>query len=135
MSGFALLACQKALYAALSADSLPDLALNGVFDHVPEDTPYPYITLGDALWQDWSTQTTEGSDIAVNLQIYSRKGGRKEALEIMARLYERLHDGALDITGHALVMMRCESAQVDMLEDGLTYRGGLRLRLLVMASA
>lgn len=134
MSGFALLECQKAMYSALTGDSALDALINGVFDRVPDNTAYPYVTIGNAQWRDWSTQSKQGSEIHLDVHAYSRKGGRKEALDILARVYAVLHDGSLSATGQHLVMMRCESAQVRQMEDGLSYIGEMNVRLLLMTA-
>ncbi len=134
MSGFALLECQKAIYSRLTGDSTLNAIISGVYDRVPDNTAYPYVTIGNAQWRDWSTQSRQGSEIHLDVHAYSRKGGRKEALDIMARVYALLHDGSLSVTGHHLVMMRCESAQVRQMEDGLSYAGEMNVRLLLIAA-
>ncbi len=132
MSGFGVLAVQQAVYDKLNNDSTLSAMVMGVFDRVPEGAAFPYITIGDADSRDWSSMTTYGLECEITLGIYSRGGGRKQPLEIMERLYSLLHEGSLSISGHSLVQSRFERSEVELLSDGLTYRGRMRLRLYSM---
>lgn len=132
MSGFGVLAVQQAIYHKLNNDSTLSALIMGVFDRVPEGTAFPYVTVGEADCRDWSSMTTHGLECEITLGIYSRGGGRKQPLEIMERIYTLLHEGSLSISGHALVQSRFERSEVELLGDGLTYRGRMRLRLYSM---
>ncbi len=134
MSGFALLESQKAIYSKLSGDATLGAMISGVFDRVPEQADYPYVTIGDAQWQDWSTQGQGGSEITMTLYAYSRKAGRKESLDILARIYALLHEGTLSMSGQNLIVMRCTQGSVRLMEDGLSYQGALELRLLIASA-
>ena len=130
MSGLILQALQSALYVRLSGDAALSAMISGVFDHVPDHTDYPYVTLGDASSRDWSTTTTTGADTQFTLSIYSRSGGRKETLLIMERLHTLLHGVALAISGHQCVSLRHSTSSVQLEGDGLTYVGRMQCNLL-----
>ncbi|MDP2124787.1 MAG: DUF3168 domain-containing protein, partial [Parvibaculum sp.] len=50
------LALQKAVYAALSADTvLAALVAARIYDNPPDDAGFPYLTLGENEMRDWST--------------------------------------------------------------------------------
>jgi len=130
MSGLVLLALQKALYARLDGDSALSAAVSGIFDRVPEDADYPYVVIGDAESRDWSASDAVGADSRVVLHVYSRHGGRSEALNLMERLHSLLHDVVLSISGLACVMCRFVSADVDIEADGARYHGRMQLRII-----
>lgn len=130
MSGLILQALQAALYSRLSGDTALGAMISGVYDYVPDHTNYPYVTLGDATSRDWSTTTTAGADTQCMLHVYSRSGGRKEALLIMERLHLLLHGVALTISGHHCVSLRHNASSVQLEADGMTYQGRMQFNLL-----
>ncbi|UUP18918.1 DUF3168 domain-containing protein [Nitratireductor thuwali] len=133
----ASLELQKAVYAALSAD--PDLlqALGAakLFDITPASVDFPYITFGRASTYDWSTGTEEGSEHLFTLNIWSKRRGRSEALELMERVRALLHDGALNLTGYALVNLRLEFSDMRFDEDLAVYHGLMRFRAVLEPAA
>ncbi len=129
MSAFGLLEIQKAIYAKLIADTALTGMVSGVFDRVKENTAYPYVALAEMDAQDWSTQTTQGLQSTVTLEVFSRGGGRKECLTILERMHMVLHDASLTMTGHRLVQIRFVRGTTQLLADGLTTRGDIEFQL------
>jgi hypothetical protein len=130
MSAFGQLELQKAVYAALSADTTLATLVTGVYDYVNSEAVFPYVVLGGGSNRDHSTKTTAGAEISFALHVYSREGGHKETLSIMERLHAVLHQAALSLTGHTLILMRFDGSDVARLSDGLTYHGAMRFRAL-----
>ena len=129
----ASLEIQRAVYARLSSDG-PLTALIGigrVYDDVPADASFPYLTLGDAAARDWSTGTSAGSEHAVTIEAWSRSAGRTEIKQMLASVEAALTGTPLTVAGYRPVLLRAESASTQIERDGITYRGTLRLRLLV----
>lgn len=122
---------QKALYAKLSADSALSALIIGVYDAVPANTNFPYVVMGEALARDWSSTTTSGAAYSAALRVFSRDGGRKQALAIMERLYALLHMQTLSVSGHTAVSVRYESSETRLEDDGITYQGIMRMRILL----
>ncbi len=130
MAGFSQFELQKAIYQTLVNDATLTTLVQGIYDQVPEGTPFPYITIGETACRDWSTKTSSGAQITVTLHVFSRYGGKKQAIDIMQRVHTLLHQGNLSLTGHLLVLMRFESSQITLEDDGSTYQGVIRLRAL-----
>jgi hypothetical protein len=130
MAGFSQFEIQKAIYSTLSSDTTLMNMISGVYDQVPEFTAFPYISIGESFSSDWSTKSTKGSQITITLHIFSKQGGKKQALEILERIHTLLHEGSLTLTGHILIMLRFERANVVLEEDGATYQGVIRLKAL-----
>ena len=126
----AALALQTGLRAALLADADLVTALGGeqVFDDVPREAPFPYITVGDIDTRDWSTQTSRGHEHTVTLHVWSRYRGRKQVQELIAEV-DRILDGADPVlSGYRLVNLSTVFWTAQREPDGQVYRGTVRLR-------
>lgn len=121
---------QTGIYGGLSGDAGLGALIEGVFDHVPDKTDYPYVVIGDARARDWSSHSRNGLQVSVMIHIYSRQGGRKQALEIASRIYELLHANSLSLSGHSVAMVRHEASSIELMEDGRTYHATLEFLLL-----
>ena len=70
---------QKALYAAVQADTHIQ-SLFGVpariYDDVPEDVLFPYMTIGEVRCRDWEG-VDGGLEHDLRLHAWSRYGGRQ----------------------------------------------------------
>lgn len=128
MSSFAL---QQAMFAALSASS--DLqALIGdpprLFDFVPRDSVLPYVVLGDGSESDWSTATETATEHAVQIDVWSRSTGYKEAKQIADAICAALNNAALTISGAVLIDLRYLDTAFSREPDGQTFRARLQFR-------
>ena len=133
MSGEASWPLQKAVFDALSANTDLTAVVSGIYDHVPADTAFPYVTLGETTVSDWSSKSFDGQEHLLTLHVWSRAKGRKEAKEIMALVYDTLHDAALAVEGQELVNLRFDFAQTLKDPDGLTVHGVQRYRAVTRA--
>lgn len=129
-------ALQKAVFAALSGDiALTALIGTGsIFDDVPRDATFPYVTFGQSQVRDWATGSEKGHEHVFTLQVWSQENGRKEVQEVLGMLEEVLHDSALTLEGHQLVNLRHEFSQSRREPDGETYRGIIRYRAVTEPS-
>jgi hypothetical protein len=84
---------QKTIYAKLNNDSNIKNTLSAtVHDHVPSGTAFPYIVIGEETMTDESsTKDIDFNNFTLTIHTFSRNRGRKEAKQIMARIYELLH--------------------------------------------
>ncbi len=129
MSMDADLALQKAIYAHLAADEgVAALVAARIYDNVPGDTGFPYVTLGEAFVADWSTGDAPGAEHRLAFNAYSRNGGHSEAKAILGALNAALHDTDLVLDGFTLVNMRFVEAETRREPDGATWRGTIRFR-------
>jgi hypothetical protein len=116
---------QAAIYAKVSGLGWP------TFDHTPQDTPFPYVVIGDDTSIPWDTDDSIGTETTCTIHVWSRHRGRKEVKEIMRTLYEALHRQELSIIGGALVECMAEFQESFLDPDGLTRHGVIRFRLIV----
>jgi Protein of unknown function (DUF3168) len=130
MSASASWQLQQSVYAALSANAPLTALLGGarIFDDVPQATPYPHVTLGQTSSSEYATGTEDGEEHILTLHVWSQGGGRGEAQRIMGAIRDALHTASLTLTGHTLVGIRQQFADVRRDPDGVTIHGLVRYR-------
>ncbi|RWQ04590.1 DUF3168 domain-containing protein [Mesorhizobium sp.] len=121
-------ALQKALFQALDADGSLSAALGGakLFDHVPENIPFPYVAFGRTSVYDWVTGREKDAEQLFTLHFWSKSEARKEVLDVMDMVSARLQDAALALDEHHRVNLRLEFTEVRYDEDLSACHGLLR---------
>lgn len=124
---------QTAIYERLRAVSaLTDLLADeadGITDYknqpagAEDDTPFPYVTLGDDDHDSWDTDTTLGFESELRVHTWSRYRGRKEAKEIQEQIRKALHYHELVVTGRTTTLLHLVTQTVQPDPDGKTYHG------------
>jgi hypothetical protein len=121
---------QSALYTALTAlglrvyDSAPQVADGGAV------AVFPYVEVGAIILAYWDTKSEAGFDVAIRIHTRSRSGSMKEAKDIQGQIYDRLHRGALVVTGYGTIDLYRETSDVMRASDNsfhgvCEYRGML----------
>jgi dsDNA-binding SOS-regulon protein len=130
-------ALQKALFQALDADGSLSAALGGakLFDHVPENIPFPYVTFGRTSVYDWVTGRKKDAEQLFTLHFWSKSEARKEMLDVMDMVSARLQDAALALDEHHRVNLRLEFTEIRYDEDLSACHGLLRFRAVTEENA
>jgi hypothetical protein len=104
-------ALRAAIHYALAADAPLVSILGGakVYDEPPRAAAFPYVTLGEARVNDFSTGTEPGEEHQLTLHAWSRQGGHREAHLISGALLQALDDAPLTLTDFRLVNLRFTS--------------------------
>jgi len=136
------LALQELLYGLLSKTVT-------VYDAVPQNASFPYVTIGDDTAVDWSTKTTVGMEVTATIHSWSRYNGRKEVRETMQAVMRLLGlDHVPDPSGvfpltfplrfrqqvigtYRIVQHGLEFSQVLEESDGITRHGVQRFRFRI----
>ena len=120
---------QKSVYSALSGDTTLAALIEGVYDDPPENTSYPYITLGDVTSVPWRSHDRPGEEATITIHIWSQQAGFTEALSILKETNRILGYVNLSVTGWDIV--RCEYEFSETLRDldGLTRHVPVRYRV------
>lgn len=128
----ALLDIQKSIYDVLSGDVTLNALITGVFDDVPKDQEFPFITLGTATEVNFNTFSRQGRDITEEVFIWSRHRGFSEGLEILERV-ALLLDYTTITTTNSLVYIRYEDGDTSLvaLDEGRTKQIRGRFRVVV----
>lgn len=120
----------QALYTVLTNDTTLMALISGVYDRVPEDAAFPYLTLGEVSTRDHSGVASTVLEHTLTLEVWSRYRGGKQALDIMNRLHTLLDGGVLILTSQTFVGMRYDTSDIRMLADGVTYKGSIDIRIM-----
>lgn len=118
-------ALQQAIYTRLS-----DQLSVEVYDHVPQDAAYPYVTIGEGTESEWDTDDSLGIDATINIHVWSRYRGRKEVKQLQDQIYAALHRYDLPVSGADTVLVNFEFADSFVDPDGLTRHGVQRFRII-----
>jgi hypothetical protein len=123
-------ALRAAIHTALAADTPLTTLLGGarVYDELPVNPAFPYVTLGETRIADFSTGSERGEEHQLTLHAWSRQGGHKEAHLIAGALLAALDDAPLPLDDHRLVNFRFALADVRREADGRTYHALVRFR-------
>lgn len=129
------MSAERALAAALRDAALLDasvaaLVSQRIYDEPPPDAVFPYVTLGRVETRSAEASASAALEHAVTLHVWSRYGGRAEALSIIAALRAALHNAALTLDGFKLVLLLAQFADVFRSGDGRTTHGVLRLKAI-----
>jgi hypothetical protein len=124
---------QRAIVTVLEDDAGLAGLLGGqkVYDHTPADVAFPYVSFGRTSVYDWSTDTETGSEQLFTIHAWSLHAGKREVLAIMEGVRGLLHDAALPVDGHRLVLLRQEFAEARFDPDQLVHHGLMRFRALL----
>ena len=124
---------QKSIYAKLNTDSTITTTYSAtVHDHVSSGTAFPYVVIGEETnTDDSSSKDIDFNEFTLTIHTFSRNRGRKEAKQIMARIYTLLHKASLTVTGANHINTRFEYSDVVREQDGLTYHGVQRFRTIL----
>lgn len=131
------MSAERALAAAIRARALADAGVKAalgdparLYDDPPPDPVFPYLTIGRIETRAADASGVAALDHAVTLHVWSRHGGRAEALDVIAALRAALHDAPLSVAGCKLIFIFVQFADVFRAGDGRTTHGVLRLRAL-----
>lgn len=133
------MSAERALAGAIRAHALADpgvAALIGArfVDEPAADELFPYVTFGRFETRAAAASAADALEHAVTLHVWSRHGGRAEALDCIHALRAALHDAPLTLSGRRLVFLYAVFADVFRAGDGRTTHGVLRLRAVTEAA-
>ena len=122
-------ALQQTIYTALTADVPLMAAIVAVYDDVPQvadsgaASDFPFVTIGEDILRDWSTNTWSGAEALITIHTWSRLPGRKETKAIQDLIYTALHRATLTIAGHTSVLIDFQLSDSFLDPDGKTRHG------------
>lgn len=118
---------QRAIVTRIKADAvLSSLIVDRIYDLVPRGddgkvlADFPYVSFGD--WQDTpeNFDCIDASEIAVQLHVWSRDPGFREAKRIAKALSRCLHDADITLADNALTYLTYDGRRDLRDPDGLT---------------
>ncbi|PLX39059.1 MAG: DUF3168 domain-containing protein [Hyphomicrobiales bacterium] len=123
-------ALQKAVYETLSGDPTLIALLGGVriHDGAPRGAQLPFVALDPVVTTDGDGDELASREHRLSLVVWTREGGKRQALAVLERLNELLHDADLTLDAHRLINLRRDREEVRQNNDRRSWRGELRLR-------
>jgi hypothetical protein len=120
---------QKALFSALYGAT--DAGAS-VFDQVPEDNPFPRITIGDEQVIDDSNTCQNGWEVFSDVHCWSRpESGSKVEVKTIAAQVVTAVEAIAAITGFSLVSIKHQTTRFFRDPDGLTEHAVVSFRALI----
>lgn len=127
---------QEAIHARLSADSTLGALLGGakIYDRPPEGAAIPYITFGATRTFNAGTASEDAREHLLTLHTWSKTGGRKQCMEIMAATETALQTLPALSGAIRIVSLRRQGEDIAYEPDLRAWHGTLRLRAVTEAS-
>ncbi len=124
------LSLQQAIFTTLTGSTALVNYLGGpkIYDDIPEETAFPYVTIGQSLMTDWGTASDQGREHLFRLHVWSRSSGNSESQLITEEIINVLHEVTLNLTDNILINMRFTGADVLRDNDAKTHHSILRFR-------
>ena len=129
MSGSAFWALQVAVRSRLIADQTLMAKVKGIFDAVPDNQTFPYVTIGDVTSVPNRTLDKFGEECTITLHIWSRYNGFKEAAEILNDLNRLLADEVFSVSGWQMEGCYYDFSETLRDPDGITRHIPVRYRV------
>ncbi len=129
----ALLELQKAVYSALNGDAGLLAMVEGVYNHVPQGTDFPYVVISTLNGEDISTIASHKERVSIGLNIYSDKQGAKEVLDIAGEVHRILHQQSLELaSGYTLEVLKVTDTNARQLASGTVWLGQVEAEARVL---
>lgn len=125
---------QAAVIAELKADAGLTAEINErIYDSVPSNAQFPYITFRAPIVLDDGADCIVGSEVFFDIHIWSRAVGWPEASRIAGIVREVLDEAALNVTDHNLINLHFRDFRRLDDPDGKTNHGVMSFRALIDA--
>jgi hypothetical protein len=122
---------QKAIYDKLRSDAVLMTQITGVYDNVPQETSYPFISFGKNYSKKFDILGKNGFEQKLDIEIWSREGGKKQSASIIESVYSLLHNVNISIVGITVISIEVISYSISLQNDGYTYHGVINLRAIL----
>jgi hypothetical protein len=110
---------QAAMYSALAGSTVVMALATDVYDRVPPDAAFPYVSFGPVqVLQDFD-QCHDGAEVYAQVDCWSRGVGMVEVKRLAAAVATAL-DAALTVTGHEIEIHEVQTIRYFSDPDGLT---------------
>lgn len=100
--------------------ALTSLIDTRVYDAVPTNAQFPYVSWGPEQDIEDDADCIEGHDISIQIDAWSRTPGRGEVKKVAEQVRAALHDYETELSVNALVSLAHTSTQFLRDPDGLT---------------
>lgn len=136
--GSSLWLLQKSVYGILTSDAQLMSKIVGVFDFVPDNSNFPYVSIGEFTANPNQTMDRYGQEVTMTIHIWSQSidphayAGMKQIEDIMEDIQRLLASSTFDIELWGNVGCWGDFSQTMLQGDGITRHGILRYRLILL---
>lgn len=120
MGKTAILKLQNAIITALEGSTQLMGKITGIYDYVPKNVTFPYITIDEATESKFNTFNRFGRELNIVIHIISQYKGFKEQIEILDIINSLLDYEQITLNDFELVYIRFDEAIKIIEPDGLT---------------
>ena len=133
MSGSSLYDIQKAIYDTLLADvDLNNIVDSRIYDFTPDNTVFPYITIGEDTVGPYSTFDRFGQESIETIHVWSRYNGYAEVKTILDQIARLLGNKFIPIDNWYDVGCWYDSTTNLVEPDGITRHAVTRYKFKVL---
>lgn len=126
---------QKTIFDLFVADTTLTtlLGANKIFDHVPDSQPFPFVVIGDGVWENRDHETLDGMEGNPIIHVWYRAPGRGrlKVQEIQKRIDELLHRTEPCIEDWNIVSLRRGTIEILVEPDNVTLHGIQTFNLMI----
>ncbi|MFF9639388.1 DUF3168 domain-containing protein [Streptomyces bacillaris] len=108
---YPMLAVQGAVVQRLKGDSALSALVDAVYDYLPEDVPYPFVQVGEAIETPRNSHDRYGRETVITLHVWSKYRGYAQAHRIAAQVVALLDHQPLTVSGLDHIATRFEFSQ------------------------
>ncbi|MBX8785276.1 DUF3168 domain-containing protein [Ochrobactrum sp. GRS2] len=116
----------------LASQPVTEIVGARIYDGVPEDAEFPYISFGAIDYVPDDADCITGRQETIQIDCWSRAEGRKWPCKALADAVKKaLHDTEDDMSNGALVFMRVTMVRVIDDPDGITAHGIVQITAII----
>jgi hypothetical protein len=128
---------ERAVLAALRQAIVSDAAVQSIFgaparfyDERPSEPVFPFVQTGAVQTRAAGASLKDAMEHLINLHVWSRYGGRAQALDGLHALRACIENGIGPAAGRHIVMASASFIDVFRDADGITTHGVMRVRVI-----
>lgn len=122
---------QKTIYDLLTGDAQLQTLIGAtltdkkVYDFVPDNQPFPFITIGQGQWQNRGNEDFQGVEVDMEIHVWYRSPnrGRLKVQEIQKRIDELLHRQDPCIEDWNIIALNRKFVDILIEDDNVTLHG------------
>ena len=124
---------QEFITAQLRASAeLTALVGTGIYDNVPDNAAYPYVSYGPSDFTPDDADCVAGRVVGFQIDCWSQAQGAKvEAKKICEAIYTAVHNVSGNLTAHALVSMEVVRVRVFPDQNPLVIHGVVQVEAML----
>lgn len=137
---------QKAIYQRLISDNQLSTLLAkdennlGIYDYITEDTPFPYIVIGEPTLEEEQIKANEAFDVSVTLHVWhnqqeSGNYGNYVPYTIINVIHNIFKYNRLEVEGYEVVRLQFREPKVFDDIDNVLKHGVITLKFVLKRSA